>query len=73
MSPVDQRHTLTHELAHCHLFALVESAAVFDGFLPGDLGEAAAAMRVVEVERAVDGLADGLAPSLPLPYFAPAQ
>jgi hypothetical protein len=54
----DQRHTLTHELLHCHLgpmHRMLEQS--------GDLPAAA----LLAIEYCVDGLADAIAPLLPEP------
>ncbi len=56
--PADQRHTLTHELLHCHF-------GPFCRMIEGDDGMTAG-MRLV-MEYCVDGLADAIAPLLPMP------
>lgn len=57
-----QRHTLVHELMHCHLAELsfyIQHLA---------FGDALRAARIMQ-EMAVDGLADAMAILLPLPQF----
>ena len=61
-SPEAQRHTLVHELIHCH-FAGAQH--YLDDCLDGD---ARAAYRLM-LESGVDAVADALAPLLPLPSF----
>ncbi len=59
-SEQDQRHTIVHELIHCHLALAADIAnQCIDGdkFPPFRLG----------MEYAVDGLADAIAPLMPLP------
>lgn len=62
-----QRHTLVHELIHCHLdpirIAFTNHHRRFD-----DMGWAEARAGMIdEMEWATDGLADALAPLVPLP------
>lgn len=59
-SPEDQRHTVAHELIHCHLEAAWEIAA-------DSLPEEARPGFVRMMEYGIDGLADAIAPLLPLP------
>jgi hypothetical protein len=57
--PTEQRHTLTHELLHCHLGPMMRVIeAQHDGLAP--------AVRLA-MEYCVDGLADAIAPLLPPP------
>lgn len=60
-SPEDQRHTLIHELLHCHMAGADHVAArmITEHFQ----------LYRLHCEYAVDGLADALAPLLPLPTF----
>jgi hypothetical protein len=55
---VDQRHTLTHELLHCHLGPMTRLLEAHDTFNP--------AVRLA-MEYCVDGLTDAIAPLLPEP------
>lgn len=59
-APEEQRHTLTHELIHCHLMPAWEVAC--EGLEP-----AAVAVFRRLAEYGVDGLADAVAPLMPLP------
>lgn len=60
--PAEQRHTVVHELLHCHL----DDAYWFAyGQLPGDGGTREAFVRFFE--KGIDGLADAISPLLPLP------
>ena len=62
LTPEQQRHALTHELLHAHLAPC--------GFVALDaLPKRAFSMFTVSLEYGVDGLADALAPLLPLPAF----
>ena len=54
----EQRHTIVHELLHCHLGPMTRMIEAHDGMPP-------AAM--LALEYCVDGLADAIAPLLPLP------
>jgi hypothetical protein len=56
--PDDQRQTITHELLHCHLGPMVRMIEVHDGLPPA---------AKIAMEYCVDGLADAIAPLLPLP------
>ena len=56
--PDDQRHTLTHELLHCHLGPMTRMIEAHDGLPPA---------ANLAMEYCVDGLADAIAPLLPLP------
>jgi hypothetical protein len=57
-SYVEQRHTLVHELIHCH-------AAPLQRLLESEEHMTAGARQAIEY--CVDGLADAIAPLLPLP------
>jgi hypothetical protein len=57
-SATDQRHTLVHELIHCH-------AAPLQRLLESEEHMTAGARQAIEY--CVDGLADAIAPLLPLP------
>ncbi len=59
--PADQRHTLTHELLHCHLGPMTRML---------DIREARTPEWTLAMEYGVDGLADAIAPLLPLPPAA---
>lgn len=59
-TPEGQRHTLAHELIHCHF------GPAWDIAVEG-LADAAASPFRRLAEYAVDGLADAIAPLLPLP------
>ena len=54
----DQRHTLTHELLHCHLGPMVRLLEAND-----DMTQSVQ----LAMEYCVDGLADAIAPLLPEP------
>jgi hypothetical protein len=54
----DQRHTLTHELLHCHLGPMTRLL---------EANEAMPAAVQLAMEYCVDGLADAIAPLLPEP------
>ena len=54
----EQRHTIIHELLHCHFGPMSRMIEAHDGMPP-------AAM--LAMEYCVDGLADAIAPLLPLP------
>jgi hypothetical protein len=56
--PAEQRHTITHELLHCHLGPMCRMLEAESQFPP--------AARLA-MEYCVDGLADAVAPLLPLP------
>jgi hypothetical protein len=56
--PPEQRHTITHELLHCHLGPLTRMLEARDALTP-ELN--------IAMEHCVDGLADAIAPLLPLP------
>jgi hypothetical protein len=56
----DQRHLTTHELIHCH-------CSHADGVVDDLLDRRGQRIYKRAVEYAVDGLADGIAPLLPLP------
>ncbi|MCL5292552.1 MAG: hypothetical protein M1548_08515 [Actinobacteria bacterium] len=68
LSPEDQRHSIVHELVHCHLAGAGDivrldllknmSQSSYDIFYGGFKRQ---------IEYAVDGLADAVAPLLPLP------
>jgi hypothetical protein len=60
LTPHQQRHSLTHELLHCHL---APTQAVAREVLP----KRALGTFTVNLEYGVDGLADAVAPLLPLP------
>jgi len=62
--PEEQRHTLAHELIHCQLGPAWDIAV--EGL---DSGQASAFCRMAEY--AIDGLADAIAPLLPLPDAEP--
>ncbi len=55
---IDQRHTITHELLHCHLGPFVRLL---------EANEAMSPAVKLSMEYAVDGLADAIAPLLPAP------
>lgn len=60
--PETQRHCLVHELLHCHLAPC--------GFVAQDsLEPSIASAFVVSLEYGVDGLADAIAPLMPLPQL----
>ena len=63
-SPEDQRHTIVHELLHCHVNGAWDYAV--DTFATEDARRAFRRL----AETAVDGLADAIAPLLPLPGIA---
>jgi hypothetical protein len=67
-TPTEQRHYMTHELVHCHLD--VPWAMVIDD-MKGVIGNQAHEVLVWPfaraMEYAVDGLAEVIAPSMPLP------
>lgn len=68
--PETQRHTLTHELVHCHLHPI--STLVREdiaGSFGGDAHQIVMNTYRDRTEYAVDGIADGWAPFLPLPEF----
>jgi hypothetical protein len=54
----EQRHTITHELLHCHLGPMIRMIEAHDGLPPA---------AKLAMEYCVDGLADAIAPLLPLP------
>ncbi len=56
--PADQRHTIVHELLHCHLGPMCRMIEAHDGLPPA---------ANLAMEYCVDGLADAIAPLLPLP------
>ena len=56
--PADQRHTLTHELLHCHFGPFCRAIESVD---------AMSAPISLAMEYCVDGLADAIAPLLPMP------
>lgn len=60
LSPAEQRQTLTHELVHCHFWPAYDLAHQY-------LSEDAFAAFRQALEYGVDGLADVLAPHLPVP------
>ena len=67
----DQRHTLVHELLHCHLDWL--DSVVKNGIpeIFGKLTEGLLTANLHErIEFTVDALADGFAPLLPMPPWA---
>jgi len=68
LDPETQRHTLVHELLHCHLDTL---HSLWCNELPGIMGAAAWAVldnaSRQQIEFAVDGISDFLAPQMPLP------
>jgi hypothetical protein len=57
-TPEEQRHTIAHELLHCHLGPMCRMIEAHEGMPP--------AARLA-MEYCVDGLADAVAPLLPLP------
>jgi hypothetical protein len=57
-SSIDQRHTLIHELLHCHLGPMQRML---------EAGEPIPAAAMLAIEYAVDGLADVIAPLVPEP------
>lgn len=63
-APEDQRHTAVHELLHCHL----DDAYYFAANRMGTEAEKEAHNRFTE--KAIDGLADAIAPMMPLPGAA---
>lgn len=65
----DQRQTVAHELIHCHLFAATELVRRTNDYALTEQGaEVAWVGFMSEVEYATDGLADAIAPFLPLPW-----
>lgn len=60
LAPHEQRHALTHELLHCHFAPACDVAREV-------LPKRALGAFIVNLEYGVDGLADALAPLLPLP------
>lgn len=66
LTPTEQRHTLVHELMHCHLFALHHLAVeMVDVHGPRKGTRVADRAVTIEVERTVDALADAFAPTCP--------
>lgn len=66
----DQRHTIVHELVHCHLFPSTELVRqTHQELLPKSAATAAWVALMANVEYATDGLADVLAPYMPLPSW----
>ena len=57
-TPDDQRQTLTHELMHCHLGPMARMIESHGDFPPA---------AKLAMEYCVDGLADAIAPLLPMP------
>jgi hypothetical protein len=63
-----QRHTLVHELIHCHLASARETtSSTLEALTRPKAAEALFAAVDLQLEYATDALADVLAPSLPLP------
>ena len=60
LAPEVQRHTLVHELIHCHL-------AAAQCYADAMLRKAARHAFDMNVEIGIDGLADAIAPLMPLP------
>jgi hypothetical protein len=56
--PIEQRQTLTHELLHCHFAPTMRLLEATDSF---------GAAEKLSMEYFVDGLADAIAPLLPMP------
>jgi hypothetical protein len=56
--PIEQRHTIVHELLHCHLGPMIRMIEAHDGLPPA---------AKLAMEYCVDGLADAIAPLLPEP------
>lgn len=56
--PVDQRQTVTHELLHCHFAPMMRLL---------EATESLGAAEKLMMEYFVDGLADAIAPLLPMP------
>jgi hypothetical protein len=54
----DQRHTLTHELLHCHFAPMMRLLEATDSF---------GVAEKLAMEYFVDGMADAIAPLLPMP------
>jgi hypothetical protein len=57
-APPEQRHTLTHELIHCHLGPMCRMLEAENAMPPA---------AKLTMEYCVDGLADAIAPLLPMP------
>jgi hypothetical protein len=61
----EKRHAVVHELVHAHLAQFTDDA---HSFAKGSTGYAVAwPMALRSLEYAVDGLAEALAPTMPLP------
>ena len=72
LDPVGVRHTLVHELLHCHLFYVHDTAeSVFRATIRTKAADIAAITLNAEVERATDAIADAMAPLVPLPDVLP--
>jgi hypothetical protein len=56
--PIEQRHTLTHELFHCHFAPMMRLLEATESF---------GAAEKLSMEYFVDGMADAIAPLLPMP------
>ena len=61
----DQRHTVVHELVHCHTGPYSRCVEAKLRNLEG--GEARDPVLTIQMEYCVDGLADAIAPLMPLP------
>lgn len=68
LRPEQQRHTIVHELIHCHFANTLD---FFNESLPGLAGKKVAKVAkrecVLHVEFGVDAMADAIAQRLPLP------
>jgi hypothetical protein len=69
LSIEDQRQTVVHELIHCHLQAATDVVRRTNDYALSEEGAEIAWIGFMgEVEYATDGLADAVAPFLPLPW-----
>ena len=67
----DQRHTLVHELVHCHISNIMDLVwTTHDQVLTNKQAKMLEPSFELSMETTVDGIADALAPMMPLPYWA---
>ncbi len=67
----DQRHTLVHELVHCHISNIMDLVwATHDQVLTNKQSKMLEPSFELSMETTVDGIADAVAPMMPLPPWA---
>ncbi len=69
-TPDDQRHTIVHELLHCHLDGADTVIRGLREVLGGPAHSVACEAHHTALEFAADGIADAVSPLLPLPPWA---